>query len=47
MKVAKSELIFSIPILAKIAVSAANIADNTAQNCQDEKAVMIVAPVFN
>src|ERR1700730_16017470 len=33
MKVAKSELTFSMPIFAKIAVSAANTADITAQNC--------------
>src|SRR6187397_1895388 len=39
IKVAKSELMFSIPILAKIAVSAANTADITAQNCQEENAV--------
>eukprot|EP00913_Durusdinium_trenchii_P026868 g25203.t1 len=34
MKVAKSEFTFSIPILAKIAVSAAKTAERTAQNCQ-------------
>jgi hypothetical protein len=37
MKVAKSELTFSTPILAKIAVSAANTADSTAHICQDSK----------
>ncbi len=35
MKVAKSALTFSMPILAKIAVSAANAADSSAQNCQE------------
>ena len=35
IKVAKSELTFSTPILAKIAVSAANAAERTAQVCQD------------
>ena len=35
MKVAKSELTFSTPTLAKIAVSAAKIAERTAQTCQD------------
>jgi hypothetical protein len=34
MKVAKSELTFLTPILAKIAVSAANTADSSAQTCQ-------------
>src|SRR4051812_11476270 len=34
MKVAKSELTFSMPILAKIAVSAAKPADSSAQNGQ-------------
>ncbi|OWK18758.1 hypothetical protein AJ88_01430 [Mesorhizobium amorphae CCBAU 01583] len=34
MKVAKSELMFSMPTLAKIAVSAANAADSSAQNCR-------------
>ena len=37
MKVAKSEPTFSTPTLAKIAVSAANAAERTAQNCQDEE----------
>ena len=41
--VAKSELTFSTPTLAKIAVSAANTAERTAQNCQDEKAVGAIA----
>src|SRR5271170_4051097 len=35
IKVARSELMFSTPIFAKIAVSAAKTADNTAQNCQE------------
>ena len=34
MNVAKSELTFSIPTLAKIAVSAAKPADSNAQSCQ-------------
>jgi hypothetical protein len=34
MKLARSELTFSTPILAKIAVSAANTADGTAPVCQ-------------
>src|SRR3974390_1008951 len=37
MKVAMSELISSTPTLAKIAVSAANTAESTAQNCQDDR----------
>src|SRR5665647_3946100 len=40
IKVAKSELMFSTPILAKIAVSAAKTADKTAQACQEENTVM-------
>ena len=36
-RVAKSELTFSMPIFAKIAVIAANTADNRAQNVQEEK----------
>src|ERR1700760_1895816 len=35
MRVARSELMPSTPTLAKIAVSAANTADRTAQNCQE------------
>ena len=35
MKVAKSEPTFSMPTLAKMAVSAAKPADSTAQNCQE------------
>src|SRR5262245_14172383 len=38
MKVAKSALTFSTPTLAKIAVRAANTADATAQNCQNDSA---------
>ena len=34
IRVAKSELIFSTPILPNRAVSAAKQADSTAQNCQ-------------
>jgi hypothetical protein len=34
IKVAQSELMFSTPTFAKIAVSAANTADRTAQSCQ-------------
>src|SRR5882672_4830033 len=46
MKVARSELTFSTPTLAKIAVSAAKIADSTAQSCQDENTLeLMVAPV--
>jgi hypothetical protein len=37
-KVAKSELTFSTPILAKIARSAADAANRTAQNCQERNA---------
>src|SRR6185437_16531637 len=37
MKVARSELTFSTPIFAKIAVSAANTADSTAHTCHDSK----------
>ena len=37
MNVAKSELTFSTPTLAKIAVSAANTAESTAQICQEVK----------
>ena len=44
MKVARSELTFSTPTFAKIAVSAANTADSTAQNCQDENALEFMAP---
>ena len=44
MKVARSELTFSTPTLAKIAVSAANTADSTAQNCHDENALAFMAP---
>jgi hypothetical protein len=40
MKVAKSELMFSTPTFAKIAVNAANTADMTAQNCHEENAVI-------
>src|SRR5262245_42481445 len=40
-KVAKSALTFSTPTLAKIAVRAANTADATAQNCQDDSAPSI------
>jgi hypothetical protein len=36
MKVARSELIFSTPTLAKMAVKAANAADSSAQTSQDE-----------
>ena len=42
MKVAKSELTFSTPTLAKIAVNAANAADMEAQNCHDENRFFIV-----
>jgi hypothetical protein len=40
MKVARSELMFSTPTFAKIAVNAAKTADASAQNCQDESAVV-------
>ena len=36
MKVAKSELTFSTPILAKMAVSAAKAADSSAQSYQEK-----------
>ncbi|MNY54642.1 hypothetical protein D3C86_1905370 [compost metagenome] len=36
-RVAKSELTFSMPTFAKMAVIAANAADNRAQNVQEEK----------
>src|SRR4051794_22738106 len=39
MKVARSELMCSTPTLAKMAVSAANTADSTAQSCQEENAL--------
>ena len=35
MKVAKSELTFSTPILAKMAVNAAKVADSSAQSCHE------------
>jgi hypothetical protein len=41
-KVAKSEPMFVTPTLAKIAVSAANAADNKAQNCQRENRVAFI-----
>jgi hypothetical protein len=34
MKVARSELMFATPTFAKMAVSAAKIAESTAQSCQ-------------
>src|SRR6185312_9437359 len=39
MKVARSELIFATPTLAKMAVNAAKIAERTAHNCQVENTV--------
>ena len=45
MKVARSELMFSTPTLAKMAVSAAKTADITAQNCQDDQALTSDVPV--
>src|SRR3954462_15002270 len=39
MKVARSELMFATPTLAKMAVNAAKIAERTAHNCQVENAV--------
>src|SRR3954462_9556623 len=39
MKVARSELMFATPTLAKIAVNAAKIAESTAHNCQVESTV--------
>jgi hypothetical protein len=42
MKVAQSELMFSTPILAKMAVSAANAADNKAQNTQDAIGMVVI-----
>jgi len=41
MKVAKSELTFSTPTLAKIAVKAANTAESTAQNCHAVRTLFI------
>src|SRR5882724_3031722 len=38
MKVARSGLMSSTPTFAKIAVSAANTADSTAQTCHDDSA---------
>src|SRR5580692_12073789 len=46
MKVARSELTFSTPTLAKIAVSAAKTADSTAHTCHDEKAPAFIASSF-
>src|SRR5262245_45718579 len=43
-KVAKSALTFCRPTLAKIAVSAANTADNKAQNNQLEKKLTLIGP---
>jgi len=40
ISVAKSELTFSTPTLAKMAVSAAKAAERTAQNCLEEKAML-------
>jgi hypothetical protein len=37
MKVARSGLMSSTPTFAKIAVNAANIADSTAQTCQEDR----------
>src|SRR5437879_12973225 len=42
--VAKSEFTFSTPIFAKMAVSAANPADRTAQSCQETSADFIDGP---
>ncbi len=42
MKGARSELMFSTPTLAKIAVSAAKTADSTAHSCQEESALAFV-----
>src|SRR3954468_13084736 len=39
MKVARSELMFATPTLAKMAVNAAKIAESTAHNCQVENMV--------
>src|SRR6478609_4433066 len=39
MKVARSELMFATPTLAKMAVNAAKIAESTAHNCQVENTV--------
>src|SRR3954465_11274067 len=38
MRVARSELTFSTPILAKMAVRAANAAESSAQSCQEVRA---------
>jgi uncharacterized membrane-anchored protein len=43
MNVARSEPMFSTPILAKIAVRAANTADRSAHSCQDLAVVAIRA----
>src|SRR3954454_16740081 len=39
MKVARSELMFATPTLAKMTVNAAKIAESTAHNCQVENMV--------
>lgn len=44
ISVAKSELMVSMPTLAKIAVSAANVADSMAQNFQGYAAEFMLAP---
>src|ERR1700679_3474207 len=44
MNVARSEPMFSTPIFAKIAVSAANTADSTAHTCQDSKLIQCPFP---
>ncbi len=49
MNVAKSELTFSTPTFAKIAVSAANVADRTAQSCHDcnaERMLHLLMPSY-
>ena len=43
MKVARSELMCATPTLAKMAVSAAKIAESTAHSCQLENAVAFVS----
>ena len=42
IKVARSELMFATPTLAKMAVNAAKIADSTAQNCHVENKVEFI-----
>src|SRR5580692_5375293 len=44
LNVARSEPMFSTPILAKMAVRAANTADRSAQSCQDSIVIHFPSP---